>query len=77
MEGTCVADRAQAGYPDVIASTEYDDLRHGRIVYETPARRFVLYADRGLQQPTIIAVIKGTFGLDQAQVLLRSDSHSR
>jgi hypothetical protein len=36
------AGRALAGYPDLIATTEYDEWPRGRIVYETPARRFVL-----------------------------------
>jgi hypothetical protein len=47
------------GYPDLILSSEYDQWPRGRIVYKTPARRFVLYADRrrvrsasGADQPT-------------------------
>jgi hypothetical protein len=45
---------ADIGYPDRIASTEYDQWPRGRIVYETPPRRFVLYADQRLQKPDII-----------------------
>ena len=45
---------AAMGFPDQVASTEYDQWPRGRIVYETPPRRFVLYADRRLQKPYII-----------------------
>jgi hypothetical protein len=68
---------ALAGYPDRIASTEYDEWPRGRIVYQTPALRFVLYADRRLQQPAIIDALKTVFGLHQAKVIVRGDSHYR
>ena len=68
---------ALAGYPACIASTEYDEWPRGRIVYETPARRFVLYADRRLHKPVIIDALKAAFGLKQAEVIVRSDSHYR
>lgn len=42
------------GYPNLILSSEYDQWPRGRIIYETPTQRFVLYADRRLQQPDII-----------------------
>ena len=68
---------AALGFPRAIASTEYDQWPRGRIVYEVPPRRFVLYADRRLQLPAIIAALKTAFGLDAAQVIVRSDSHYR
>jgi hypothetical protein len=71
------ARRAAAGYPDRIASTEYDQWPRGRIVYETPSRRFVIYADRRLQQPAIIEALKTAFGLNGAEVIFRSDSRYR
>lgn len=71
------ARRATLGYPDLIASTEYDQWPRGRIVYETLARRFVLYADRRLQKPAIIDALKAAFGLNQAEVIIRSDAHYR
>jgi hypothetical protein len=46
---------AAEGYPDRIAWTEYDQRPRGRIVYETPLRRFVLYADRSLQKLDIVS----------------------
>lgn len=48
---------ATKGYPAAIASTEYDEWPRGRIVYEAPANRFVLYADRRLQHPDIVTVL--------------------
>jgi hypothetical protein len=39
------------GLPRQIASTQYDDWPRGRVVYEKPGRRFVIYADRRLQKP--------------------------
>jgi len=71
------AQRASAGYPDRIASTEYDQWPRGRIVHETPQRRFVIYADRRLQRPDIIDALKIAFGLNEAEVIVRSDSHYR
>ncbi len=59
------AGRALAGYPDRIASTEYEVWPRGRIIYETPARRFVLYADRRLQQPTMIDALKTAFVMNR------------
>jgi hypothetical protein len=68
---------AALGYPELLAVTEYDEWPRGRIVYETLARRFVLYADRRLQKPAIIDTLKAAFGLDQAEVIIRSDAHYR
>lgn len=65
------------GFPDRIASTEYDEWPRGRIVYETQAKRFVLYADLRLQEPGIIDALKRAFGLLQADAVVMSDSHYR
>lgn len=69
--------RAAAGYPEQIGTSEYDEWPRGRIVYETGPARFILYADRRLQHPGLIAQLKAAFGLDQAEVVVRSDSHYR
>jgi hypothetical protein len=63
------------GYPAKIAQTEYDEWPRGRVVYETPANRFVLYADRQLQRPEIVAALKTIFGLATADVIVKSDLH--
>ena len=65
------------GYPKRILSTEYDDWPRGRIVYEIPAQRFVLYADRRLQKPVVIDALKTAFGFNSVQVIIRSDPHYR
>jgi hypothetical protein len=65
------------GYPDLILSSEYDQWPRGRIVYEMPTRRFVLYADRRLQKPNIIEALKAAFGLNDAEIVVRSDAHYR
>lgn len=65
------------GFPDHIRSTEYDEWPRGRIVYEKVAERFVLYADRRLQTPSIIAALKMVFGLQEANVIVMSDPHYR
>lgn len=71
--------RRAAGYPDRIASTEYDQWPRGRIVYETPTHHFVIYADRRLQKPDIIDALKTAFGLTESELIvrIRSDSHYR
>jgi hypothetical protein len=65
------------GFPGLITSSEYDQWPRGRIVYERPVGRFLLYADRRLQQPDIIAALKRAFGLTAAAVVIRSDLHYR
>ena len=68
---------AAKGYPARIAPTEYDQWPRGRIVYETPTRHFVIYADRRLQKPDIIDALKTAFGLTESKLIvrIRSDSH--
>ncbi len=68
---------ATKGYPTKIASTEYDEWPRGRVVYEIPANRFVLYADRQLQRPDIVAALKTIFGIATADVVIKSDLHYR
>ena len=72
-----IAGLTSNGYPGSILSSEYDQWPRGRIVYETPTRRFVLFADRRLQKPGIIDALRAAFGLNQAGVIVRSDAHYR
>ena len=65
------------GYPDSIITSEYDEWPRGRIVHEVPANRFVLYADRRLQKPDIIAALTEAFRLEAQKVVIRSDAHYR
>lgn len=46
-----------------IAYHEYEDVPRGRIVYEIKSGRFIVYADRRLQQERTIASIADKFGL--------------
>ena len=66
-----------ASLPVEIATSEYDDWPRGRVVYEVPTRRFVLYADRRLRRPMIVSVLRGAFGLSAAVVTVRGDPHYR
>ena len=68
---------AQLGYPTLIASTEYEAWPRGRIVYEVPPARFILYADRRLQRPEIVSALKTHFGLNDSTVLIKNDAHYR
>jgi hypothetical protein len=66
-----------AGLPKSILWSEYDEWPRGRIVYETPGDRFVLYADRDLQRPDIVAALKAIFAIDTGDVVVKSDLHYR
>lgn len=68
---------ASRGYPTAIVSTEYDEWPRGRIAYETDTSRFVLYADRRLQDRKTIQALLATFGIAEATTLVRSDAHYR
>jgi hypothetical protein len=65
------------GLPKSILSTEYDEWPRGRVVYETASKFFIVYADRRLQKPSIVAALKAGFGIVTATVRIRSDLHYR
>ena len=58
-----------------IADHEYEFFPRGRIVYNTGTGRFILYADRRLQQDATIARIASEFGLTAGTYAIRSDEH--
>lgn len=62
---------------EAIADREYEDFPRGRIVYHVQTRRFILYADRRLQQEHTIANIANKFGLAPGTFVVRSDAHYR
>ncbi|MBI1257657.1 MAG: hypothetical protein GC204_09315 [Chloroflexi bacterium] len=66
---------SQLGYPAAICSSEYDEWPRGRIVYEVPAGRFVVYADRRLQPAQTMALILQAFGLQASPWRMMSDAH--
>lgn len=59
------------------ASDEYEEWPRGRIVYERPAARFVIYADRQLLNPGRLAQIRTHFHLPLEQTIARTDQHYR
>lgn len=61
----------------IIADHEYEFFPRGRIVYNTATNRFILYADRRLQQEATITRIASEFGLVAGTFTLRSDEHYR
>ncbi len=65
------------GYPEQIVSSEYDEWPRGRIVHEVPSNRFVLYADRRIQEPETIAALTKAFHLQGHSVVVMSDAHYR
>jgi hypothetical protein len=79
LQWQMVGDKAldAAGFPKSILWTEYDEWPRGRVVYEVPANRFVLYADPDLQRPAIVALLKTILGIATADVAVKCDLHYR
>jgi hypothetical protein len=65
------------GFPSQISCSEYDHWPRGRVVYERPSERFVIYADRRLQHPDLVLQLRAAFGLSLASSIVCSDPHYR
>ncbi len=65
------------GIPPEIVHHEYEDYPRGRIVFDTVKKSFILYADRRLQRPDLIARIAAIFALKSGTFVVRSDEHYR
>lgn len=63
--------------PEAIAWREYEDFPRGRIVFDTQAARFTVYADKRLQNEEAMSDILATFGLTDASYVIESDAHYR
>lgn len=63
--------------PPSIQWSEYDDHPRGRVVFDQPAKTFVIYADRRLHGAAKITAIKHRFGLVGVACQVRTDSHYR
>jgi hypothetical protein len=63
------------GLPTAPVWSEYEEWPRGRVVYHVPTERFILYADRQLQQPETLNLIIHRFGLPQDRYEVRSDRH--
>ncbi len=59
---------------NVVLSTEYDNWPRGRIIYQVPTSRFVIYADRQLLAGPRLARIRTAFGLPEG-TLAAGDAH--
>lgn len=68
---------ARRGLPAAIAENEYETFSRGRIVHDAPARTSIVYADRKLRTPAMIARIVEAFGLGGETTRVRSDAHYR
>ena len=67
----------QSVFQEIAGRREYEDFPRGRIVYQIKTDRFILYADRRLQQKHTIANIADKFGLAPGTFVVRSDAHYR
>lgn len=65
------------GVPLEIKSQSYEHWPRGRIIYEIPPARFVLYADRRLHGLASIAMIVDAFCLQDQDLMVRGDDHYR
>ncbi len=63
--------------PDTVLYHEYEDFPRGRIVYQAKTRHFIIYADRQLQRPDVVADIANRFALSPGTFVVRSDAHYR
>jgi hypothetical protein len=61
----------------LVREYEYEDWPRGRIVLDKSNDRFVLYADRQLMTPGIIAAIRERFRLPAERTTVETDLHYR
>jgi hypothetical protein len=54
---------------------EYEDWPRGRIVFDQKKELFILYADRKLMPPEMIAQIQGRFALPPDKTRVETDFH--
>jgi hypothetical protein len=68
---------AKRGLPRQIMWHEYEEFPRGRIVFDTEAGTFMIYADLRLQSPPWLQKITHAFSLDAQRTVVRSDAHYR
>jgi hypothetical protein len=66
-----------AGLPTAPLWSEYEEWPRGRVLYDRPARRFVIRADRLLHHPAFVRLIADRFGIGALNPLVLSDDHYR
>jgi hypothetical protein len=59
----------------LVRSYEYEDWPRGRIVFDRSRDLFILYADRKLLTPAMIARVKTHFHLPEERTEVQSDLH--
>ncbi len=59
----------------LVRSYEYEDWPRGRIVFDRSRDQFILYADRKLMAPEMIARIETQFHLPAERTEIQSDGH--
>lgn len=72
-----VAGLRARGLPSAISWAEYEAFPRGRVVFSAAEKVFWIYADRRLQTPAIIAIIRERLHLLSAACLVKSDGHYR
>jgi hypothetical protein len=60
---------------EIVRSYEYEDWPRGRIVFDRSRNLFILYADRKLLTPAMIARIETQFHLPADRIEFQSDFH--
>jgi hypothetical protein len=65
------------GIPVAVKTGPYERWPRGRVIYEIPLERFVIYADRRLHERQTIVGVRFAFGLANHRVWVRTDDHYR
>lgn len=66
-----------AGVPTAPVWSEYEEWPRGRVLYERPAARFVIRADRQLHRPEFLRLIAARFGIAPDKAAILHDDHYR
>ena len=59
----------------IVAATEYDEWPRGRVVFDTAATHFAVYADRQLLIAPRLARVRAAFALPAEGTVARGDPH--
>jgi len=70
-----VSELHSRGLPGVVRWSEYEEWPRGRVVLHVPSNRFVVYADRKLQNPRMGQQIMQRFSLPPGRTEFRADGH--
>lgn len=65
------------GIPTAPIWSEYEEWPRGRVLYDCPARRFIIRADPQLQRPVFVHLIADRFRFVAADASVLTDDHYR